>query len=454
MPMVKKKRGGYEQFYEPMGKEAAQRELAELKRESEEELRAALGPEFAQRLNEMMERKPEDRQPISANVPVSLIRRGIRDREEMGDIEALAQDIDKRGLLLPIRILPDGDIVFGERRLKAIRLLGWKTIPALIMPARDLRGDEAAENLMRLDLTPEEKYYATLRLLPVLKEEAKQRQQEAGQERGRSMKASGQLPEASKGAAVEQATKRLGWSRASFKNTGKILEAAADEPEAYDDLRERMNTTRNIHGSYAKLQVRQRQKEMRDVPLPKGKYRCIVIDPPWPVEKVLPSPGEDPSMDYATNTLEKIEEKVGALLKKCAVEEGTHIYLWTTQPFLGEAFRLFDAWGVRYGLRTLTWEKRNKNGKLVGANPAFKYIPVTEFVVFGQIGTLDFDRIGLPTHFQGLRRKHSQKPEEFYKLVAEASPGPYLDAYSRGGHGPEWASWGDEADLFETEDYA
>lgn len=76
-------------------------------------------------------------------------------------LAALAESIDKRGLLQPVVLRPDGArsylLMAGERRLRAFRLLGRTTIPALI---RDLRGEpdvsaeELAliENVQRVDL--------------------------------------------------------------------------------------------------------------------------------------------------------------------------------------------------------------------------------------------------------------------------------------------------------------
>jgi N6-adenosine-specific RNA methylase IME4 len=42
------------------------------------------------------------------------------------------------------------------------------------------------------------------------------------------------------------------------------------------------------------------------------------------------------------------------------------------------------------------------------------------------------------------RRAHSEKPEEFYAMVEQVSPGPYLDMFARR---PRlgWDVWGDEA---------
>jgi ParB-like chromosome segregation protein Spo0J len=56
------------------------------------------------------------------------IRVGRSSRRDLGDIDALAEDIDRRGLINPILITADGLVLDGVRRLAAVRKLGWETI--------------------------------------------------------------------------------------------------------------------------------------------------------------------------------------------------------------------------------------------------------------------------------------------------------------------------------------
>lgn len=76
------------------------------------------------------------------------------------DIDSLAADIKKHGLLSPILVRPGTNgrftVTHGERRLRAVLLLGWKTIRAEIksMPESEVRDVQLAENLERNDLSP------------------------------------------------------------------------------------------------------------------------------------------------------------------------------------------------------------------------------------------------------------------------------------------------------------
>jgi N6-adenosine-specific RNA methylase IME4 len=157
------------------------------------------------------------------------------------------------------------------------------------------------------------------------------------------------------------------------------------------------------------------------VTMPEGRYRTIVIDPPWPIEKierdVRPNQVE---VDYPTMTIEEI---AAFPLGDIAVEDGCHVYLWTTHKWLPVAFNVFDAWGVKYQC-LLTWVKN------VGFTP-FSWMYSTEHCLFGRIGSLPLLVNGKRLDFHAAVREHSRKPDEFYKLVSEVSPEPRIDVFSR-----------------------
>lgn len=82
-------------------------------------------------------------------------------RRHFDEAEALAlrESIERYGLLEPIGVAAQDDgsyrLVFGERRLRAVRALGHGTIAAVLI-GPDVPADEVSiiENLQRVDLTP------------------------------------------------------------------------------------------------------------------------------------------------------------------------------------------------------------------------------------------------------------------------------------------------------------
>jgi ParB family chromosome partitioning protein len=85
-------------------------------------------------------------------------------------ISDLAESIQTHGVIQPVlvRSLQQGgyELIAGERRLRAVRLLGLPTIPAIVQEATDERSLELAliENIQREDLNPLETAEAYHRL--------------------------------------------------------------------------------------------------------------------------------------------------------------------------------------------------------------------------------------------------------------------------------------------------
>lgn len=157
-------------------------------------------------------------------------------------------------------------------------------------------------------------------------------------------------------------------------------------------------------------------------------FSAIVIDPPWRYDNVATrGAAED---HYPTMSLDEL-----AALELPAAEDA-HLYLWTTNGFLREAFGLMDAWGFTYKT-CLTWCKPQ-----IGMGNWFRN--TTEHVLFGVRGKLATQRNDVPTHFVADRTRHSAKPESFYDLVESCSPGPWLEMFARRRR-LGWHVWGNEA---------
>jgi ParB family transcriptional regulator, chromosome partitioning protein len=139
-------------------------------------------------------------------IPVSAIDRNPR--QPRGDfskepLEALARSIREVGVLQPVVVRPrDGgyELVAGERRLRAAKLAGLATIPAIVREGDDAESLREAliENIHREDLAPLELAAAFQSLLEDL------------------------------GATQETVAERLGYSRAHVANTIRLLSLPAD----------------------------------------------------------------------------------------------------------------------------------------------------------------------------------------------------------------------------------
>ncbi len=180
------------------------------------------------------------------------------------------------------------------------------------------------------------------------------------------------------------------------------------------------------------------------------RYKTIVADPPWPQKGAGPLRGREgfgdalcaasKSMPYRTMTIDEIAN----LPIRDQIDRDAHLYLWTTNKFLEDAFLVMRCWGFKYST-TLVWAKRPMGGGLGGC-----YGLATEYVLFGRRGKLQaMRRIGR-NHFDWKRPydergkpKHSAKPSGFFAMVEQVSPGPYLELFARQKR-IGWHSWGDE----------
>ena len=190
--------------------------------------------------------------------------------------------------------------------------------------------------------------------------------------------------------------------------------------------------------TYAQAYAKAKQKQPHDhepieVHPPEGSYPTVVIDPPWQYNnRGTRGAAND---HYPTMTLNELVE-----LEIPAADEA-HLYLWTTNAFLRDAFDLMDAWGFDYKA-TLVWVKPQ-----MGMGNYFRISH--ELVLFGVRGALKTLRKDARSWFEAPRGEHSAKPDVFYELVETCSPGPFMDMFNRDGgklfRRKGWDGWGNEA---------
>ena len=101
------------------------------------------------------------------SLPIDKISVGDRHRKGLGDIDLLARSIADVGLLHPIVVRPDGQLIAGERRLHAAKTLGWTSIPVTIVDLDAVVRGEFAENVYRQDFTLSESVAIKRALAPL-----------------------------------------------------------------------------------------------------------------------------------------------------------------------------------------------------------------------------------------------------------------------------------------------
>tara|TARA_R110000868_G_scaffold76760_4_gene220438 strand:- start:853 stop:2169 length:1317 start_codon:yes stop_codon:yes gene_type:complete len=94
---------------------------------------------------------------VFEQVPISsiIINREVRQRRELEKVPELAESIRVNGLINPITITRSMELIAGERRLEAHKLLGYEVITAQYaedMDSTQLHLIELEENIRRVDL--------------------------------------------------------------------------------------------------------------------------------------------------------------------------------------------------------------------------------------------------------------------------------------------------------------
>ena len=165
------------------------------------------------------------------------------------------------------------------------------------------------------------------------------------------------------------------------------------------------------------------------------RYATIVADPPWRYEFASLYPGEPTrtkAMGYEMMTVPEI----CALPVSSLAAKDAHLYLWTTQRYLRDAYDVVKAWGFAPA-SVLVWVKPPRG--FVGT-----YACSTEFVLFSRRGSLPAKQKVSRNWWEWSRGEHSAKPEAFLDIVESVSPGPYLELFARRNRFG-WDTWGNES---------
>ena len=174
-----------------------------------------------------------------------------------------------------------------------------------------------------------------------------------------------------------------------------------------------------------------------------GKFRVIYADPPWLYNDRQPSESSAQA-HYPGMTIEAL----------CGLPVASHshadavLFLWSTAPMLLEhpgPREVIEAWG--FTPKTgIVWDKVLHNfGHYVSVRH--------EHLIIATRGSCTPDRpTPMPDSVQTIRRGevHSEKPEEFRRLIESLYDGPYLELFGRR-QVERWTTFGNDAALWHQE---
>ncbi len=147
------------------------------------------------------------------------------------------------------------------------------------------------------------------------------------------------------------------------------------------------------------------------------KFGCVYADPPWRYSNQATRGSTD--NHYPTLTVDEI----CALPVGEHLTESAHLHLWTTNAFLFDCQRIFDAWGFEFK-SSFVWVKPQ-----IGMGNYWRN--AHEFLLLGVRGGLTAQARDVKSWIEAKRTTHSTKPEVVRECIERLSPGPYLELFGR-----------------------
>lgn len=335
------------------------------------------------------------------------------------EYEALKVDIARNGLIEPIWTHA-GKIIDGRNRFKACQEVGVK--PAY----REYTGEDGAAlvlfvvslNLKRRHMDSGQLAFVALEVEAVLAKTGKQNMSSGGGDKKSGFQKI-ENPIYGQVKASDQAAAIVGTNRQYIADAKRIK---AEAPALADKvLRGEMkfaDAKREV--KRAEVVGRLESVDARQAKAAAGQYDVIVIDPPWPMSKIERDVAPlQVGFDYPVMTLDEIAQLQLPSAPDC------HVFLWTTQKYLPDAFRMLDVWGAKY-VFTMVWHKAG------GFQPYNLPQYNCEFVLYGRLGRPQFiDTKQFMTCFEAPRTGHSEKPDHFYDVLRRVTAGRRLDMFNR-----------------------
>jgi N6-adenosine-specific RNA methylase IME4 len=189
--------------------------------------------------------------------------------------------------------------------------------------------------------------------------------------------------------------------------------------------------------------------------IPRGHYSVVYADPPWSFStRGKRGKGDrNPDVHYPTMKLSDIK----AIPVKEIGAKDSSLFLWTSGPWLKQAFEVIDAWGYKFSTYAFVWIKlRPGRGTQhfmlesdMAAGLGYHTMANMEIVLLGRRGHPPRVGRGIRQLVFAERREHSRKPEivrdRIGKLMGDVTR---IEMFARESHFEGWDSFGSEPAKF------
>ena len=160
------------------------------------------------------------------------------------------------------------------------------------------------------------------------------------------------------------------------------------------------------------------------------KFGSIYADPPWVYDNQTTRAATGNHYGGLS-----VDELCALPVRELAADDA-HLHLWTTNAFLFDCARIFEAWGFEFR-STFVWVKPQMGIGNYWRNSH-------EFLLTGIRGDAKrFNDHSIKSWLECDRSRHSEKPFVVRDYIRRASPGPYLEMFART-PADGWTCWGNE----------
>jgi ParB-like chromosome segregation protein Spo0J len=169
-------------------------------------------------------------------------------------------------VLQPIVINSKHELILGQRRLEAAKLLGWRDVPALVAKSFDdvlaALIAERDENTCRKDFTPSEAVAIGKAIEELEKPKAKERQK-AKLKKGSTPPVVESCHDGeSNGKTRDKVAAAVGMSGKTYEKAKVVVDAAEQDPEQFVPVKEEMDRTGKVDPAYQKVTEKRSSDEV------------------------------------------------------------------------------------------------------------------------------------------------------------------------------------------------
>lgn len=191
-------------------------------------------------------------------IDINKIKVGDRIRKDLGNIKELSEDIKTNGLINPPVVTPDYQLIAGERRLQALKELGYEQIEVRVMTVDDLEHKlnlEINENENRKDFTKSERIEYARQLEKIERLKAEKREKA-----GKSINPRENFPQ---GRTRDLVAEKLGIGSGKQYEKEKYIAENADA----ETLKQWDNEEISTHKAYQRIKELENQINKKDLEL-------------------------------------------------------------------------------------------------------------------------------------------------------------------------------------------